>query len=172
MTEPYPEHRPNVGVVLFNAEGFVWFGKRFGAEGPWCWQFPQGGVDEDETLEQASLRELHEETGITSDLVAPLGMTEGWLAYDFPPEVLAQFGKNRWKGQKQRWFAYRYLGTDEDFNLTAVPPREFSKFRWVALSETPALVISWKRQVYARVVEAFRPFSVTRTSPAPSKRKG
>lgn len=159
MSDAYPHHRPNVGVVLFNAEGNVWLGKRYGADEPWCWQFPQGGMDEGETPEEAGLRELHEETGVTQELIEPLGSIEDWLAYDFPPEVLAQRSRNRWRGQKQRWFAYRYLGTDADFDLEAVPPQEFSEFRWVSLETTPQLIIPWKRDVYERVAEAFAPFS-------------
>lgn len=159
MSDAYPHHRPNVGVVLFNAEGKVWLGKRYGADEPWCWQFPQGGMDEGETPEEAVLRELHEETGVTKDLIEPLGSIEDWLAYDFPPEVLAQRSRNRWRGQKQRWFAYRYLGTDADFDLVAVPPQEFSEFRWVSLETTPQLIIPWKRDIYERVAEAFAPFS-------------
>lgn len=159
MSDAYPHHRPNVGVVLFNTEGKVWLGKRYGADEPWCWQFPQGGMDEGETPEEAGLRELHEETGVTQDLIEPLGSIEDWLAYDFPPEVLAQRSRNRWRGQKQRWFAYRYLGTDADFDLEAVPPQEFSEFRWVSLETTPQLIIPWKRDVYARVADAFAAFS-------------
>lgn len=159
MSDAYPHHRPNVGVVLFNVEGKVWLGKRYGADEPWCWQFPQGGMDDGETPEEAGLRELHEETGVTQDLIEPLGSVEDWLAYDFPPEVLAQRSRNRWRGQKQRWFAYRYLGTDADFDLEAVPPQEFSEFRWVSLETTPQLIIPWKRDIYERVAEAFAPFS-------------
>lgn len=159
MSDAYPHHRPNVGVVLFNASGKVWLGKRYGADEPWCWQFPQGGMDEGETPEEAGLRELYEETGVTADLVEPLGSITDWLAYDFPPEVLAQRSRNRWRGQKQRWFAYRYLGTDEDFDLKAVPPQEFSEFRWVSLETTPQLIIPWKRDIYEQVAEAFAPYS-------------
>lgn len=159
MSDAYPHHRPNVGVVLFNAEGNVWLGKRYGADEPWCWQFPQGGMDEGETPQEAGLRELHEETGVTQELIEPLGSIEDWLAYDFPPEVLAQRSRNRWRGQKQRWFAYRYLGTDADFDLEAVPPQEFAEFRWVSLETTPQLIIPWKRDVYERVAKAFAAFS-------------
>lgn len=159
MSAAYPEHRPNVGLVLFNSEGKVWLGKRYGADEPWCWQFPQGGMDEGETPEEAGLRELYEETGVTTDLIEPLGGIDDWLTYDFPPEVLAQRKKNRWRGQKQRWFAYRYLGTDAEFDLKAVPPQEFSEFRWVSLETTPQLIIPWKRDVYERVADAFAAFS-------------
>mgnify|MGYP001553094242 CR=1 FL=1 len=154
-TDAYPEHRPNVGVVLFNTAGLVWVGKRYATAGPYAWQFPQGGIDEGEDPEAAALRELYEETGVTADLAEKLGEIPGWLVYDFPPEVLGKRSRNRWKGQKQRWFAYRFLGTDTCFDLKAVPPQEFEAFRWAPLSETPALIIPWKRPVYEQVAEGF-----------------
>ncbi|XBQ17418.1 MAG: RNA pyrophosphohydrolase [Oceanicaulis sp.] len=160
MSAPdYPEHRPNVGVVLFNTQGLVWIGKRYASSGPWTWQFPQGGVDPGEDIETAALRELYEETGATEDLVEPLGAIEDWLVYDFPPDVLAQRKKNRWKGQKQRWFAYRFIGTDAAFDLRAVPPQEFETFRWERLERVPQLIIPWKRAVYEQVADAFAPFA-------------
>jgi len=157
--DAYPEHRPNVGVVLFNTAGLVWIGKRYATAGPYAWQFPQGGVDEGEDAEAAALRELYEETGVTADLAEKLGEIPGWLAYDFPPEVLGKRSRNKWKGQKQRWFAYRFLGTDTCFDLKAVPPQEFEAFRWAPLAETPALIIPWKRPVYEQVAEGFKAFA-------------
>ena len=160
VRDPFPEHRPNVGVVLFNPAGKVWIGKRYAQAGRYVWQFPQGGIDDGETPEAAAVRELHEETGATKDLVEPLGDIAGWLAYDFPPEVLAQRRRNRWKGQKQRWFAYRFLGADSCFDLKAVPPQEFEAFRWEELSAVPALVIPWKRGVYEQVAAGFGPLAI------------
>jgi putative (di)nucleoside polyphosphate hydrolase len=157
--DAYPDHRPNVGVVLFNTAGRVWIGKRYATAGPYAWQFPQGGIDKGEDAEAAALRELYEETGVTADLAEKLGEIPGWLAYDFPPEVLGKRRKNRWKGQKQRWFAYRFLGTDTCFDLKAVPPQEFEAFRWAKLSETAELIIPWKRPVYEQVAEGFSVFS-------------
>jgi len=152
----FPEHRPNVGVVLFNPAGLVWVGRRYASSGPHNWQFPQGGVDPGEDPETAARRELYEETGVTEDLVEKLDEIPGWLAYDFPPEVLGQRRKNRWKGQKQRWFAYRFIGADSCFDLKAVPPQEFDAFKWVPLEDTPELIIAWKRPVYERVVAHFK----------------
>lgn len=152
------QYRPNAGIVLFNRDGLTWIGRRFQEAGPWTWQWPQGGMDAGEDPLEAAYRELYEETGVRADQVAPLGAVEGWLAYDFPPEVLALRKKN-WKGQRQRWFAFRFLGTDADFDLTAVPPQEFETFRWERLERVPELIIPWKRTVYEEVVRAFAPFA-------------
>ena len=151
-------YRPNVGIVLFNGDGLTWVGKRFEESGPWVWQWPQGGMDAGEPPQEAAYRELFEETGIRIDQAVLLGSIEGWLAYDFPPEVLARRKKN-WKGQRQRWFAFRFLGTDADFDLTTVPPQEFESFRWERLERVPELIIPWKRAVYEQVVEAFSGFA-------------
>ena len=151
-------YRPNAGIVLFNREGLTWIGKRYQEQGPFVWQWPQGGMDAGEDRVAAALRELYEETGIRADQVEALGTIEHWLAYDFPPEVLALRKKN-WKGQRQRWFAYRFLGTDADFDLTAVPPQEFEEFRWERLERVPELIIPWKRPVYEEVARAFARFA-------------
>ena len=151
-------YRPNAGIVLFNRDGLSWIGRRYRETGPWVWQFPQGGMDAGEDPAEAALRELYEETGIRADQVELLGSIEDWLAYDFPPEVLALRKKN-WKGQRQRWFAFRFLGTDSDFDLTAVPPQEFEAFRWEKLERVPELIIPWKRAVYVEVAKAFSAFA-------------
>ncbi|MCC5982381.1 MAG: RNA pyrophosphohydrolase [Oceanicaulis sp.] len=152
-------YRPNAGIVLFNRDGLCWIGRRYRETGPWVWQFPQGGMDAGEDPAEAALRELYEETGIPAEQVDLLGSIEDWLAYDFPPEVLALRKKN-WKGQRQRWFAYRFLGTDSDFDLTAVPPQEFEAFRWEELGRVPEMIIPWKRAVYQEVARQFAKFAV------------
>jgi len=154
MSEDYPDHRPNVGVVLFNAEGKVWLGKRAKTPEPWNWQFPQGGVDEGEDLHAAALRELEEETGVTS--VEYLARTEGWIVYDFPPEV-KKFGK--WAGQKQVWFALRFTGQDSEIRLDAHHQVEFEAWRWARLDEAPQLIIPFKRAAYVQVATAFGQFA-------------
>lgn len=150
-------YRPNVGVVLFNAEGRVWLGRRAGAPEPYNWQFPQGGVDDGEDLFAAALRELEEETGVTS--VKVLGQTDGWITYEFPPEVLASGGGRGWKGQKQAWFAFLFTGEEAEIRLDAHNEVEFDAWRWGALDEAPELVIPFKRAAYVKVVDAFRGFS-------------
>lgn len=151
-------YRPNAGIVLFNRDGLTWIGRRYRETGRWIWQWPQGGMDAGEDPQAAAYRELYEETGIRTGQVSLLGTIESWLAYDFPPEVLAQRKKN-WKGQRQRWFAFRFLGTDADFDLTAVPPQEFEDFRWEKLERVPELIIPWKRAVYEDVVRQFGEFA-------------
>lgn len=159
--DPYPHHRANVGIALFNPHGQVWLGRREGTPPPWNWQLPQGGIDAGEDAAAAALRELEEETGIAPQKVELLGEIPGWLAYDYPPDVREdpRFHKKRHLGQKQRWFALRFTGSDSDVRLDAHAEVEFDAWRWGALSEIPELIIPWKRDIYERVAEAFRPFS-------------
>lgn len=154
-------YRPNAGAVLFNAEGKVWIGRRADTPPPWQWQFPQGGIDPGETPEAAGLRELYEETGIAADKVEPLGRIADWLTYDFPPEVRDhhKHAKRGNLGQKQRWFAYRFLGTDADVDLDVHGEVEFDAWRWEDLAAVPPLIIPWKRHVYDVVAREFARFS-------------
>ncbi|HYG28484.1 MAG TPA: RNA pyrophosphohydrolase [Caulobacteraceae bacterium] len=153
----YPEHRPNVGIVLFHPDGRVWYGRRAGVPGEHRWQFPQGGVDEGEELYTAALRELEEETGVTSTQL--LGRTDGWIAYDFPPEYRHKKAARGWKGQKQAWFALRFTGEEAEIRLDRHEEVEFDAWRWGRLDEAPELVIPFKRAAYAQVVEAFAKFA-------------
>ncbi len=150
-------HRPNVGVVLFNGEGRVWLGRRADTPGPFNWQFPQGGVDPRETTAQAALRELREETGATS--VVYLGETREWLAYDFPPGHRRTRIAERWVGQKQLWFAYRFVGDDAEFDLGGHDEVEFDAWRWATFEEALAGVVAFKRDIYRQVIEAFARFA-------------
>lgn len=146
-------YRPNVGMVVFNAEGRVWIGRRVGAPGPNNWQFPQGGVDPGEDLEAAARRELEEETGMVS--VSPLGRTEGWITYDFPPEAQGSKLARGHKGQAQAWFAFRFEGEESEVRLEMHHQVEFDAWRWARLDEALDLVVPFKRDAYARVIAAF-----------------
>jgi putative (di)nucleoside polyphosphate hydrolase len=146
-------YRSNVGVVLFNARGQVWYGHRAGMAPDEGWQFPQGGVDAGEDLEIAARRELAEETGVRSASV--LARTADWLTYDYPPGMRGSKAARGWKGQKQVWFALRFDGAESEIDLTAHPHVEFDAWRWGALSEAADLIVGFKRQVYLQVAAAF-----------------
>jgi putative (di)nucleoside polyphosphate hydrolase len=154
-------YRPCVGIMLINRDGRVWVGRRrpkwAGDTSSYIWQMPQGGITAGESVSQAALRELEEETGVSS--VELLAEAPGWLSYDLPDELLGIALKGRYRGQRQKWFAMRFIGADSEIDIT---PRgghkaEFDAWRWVAASELPALIVPFKRQVYADVVSAFAP---------------
>ena len=158
-TAPIEQYRPCVGVAVFNADGKVWLGKRFGQKGPYNWQMPQGGMDKGETPEVSAARELFEETGITLDMVTPIGEVTDWLFYDFPSHYQGKKATKGWQGQRQRWFAFRFQGEASQVDLKSHGPQEFSKWRWGELSETPELIVPFKRKVYERLASEFERFS-------------
>jgi putative (di)nucleoside polyphosphate hydrolase len=160
VTQDLDLYRPNVGVVLFDAGGRVWLGRRANTPGPHNWQFPQGGVDPGEDLEAAARRELAEETGAAN--AAYLDCTTDWVAYDFPPGHGGAKALRGWKGQKQVWFAFRFQGADTDFDLTAHGPPEFDAWRWAYLEEAAELIVPFKKAAYRRVVEAFGALAASR----------
>lgn len=157
MTD-FPHHRPNVGVVLFHPDGRVWYGRRARTPGPHHWQFPQGGVDEGEDYEAAARRELAEETGVTS--VEPLAEIQQWIAYDFPPDYGGSKQARGWKGQKQKWFAFRFTGEESEIDLEQHAEIEFDAWRWGRLDEAPGLIVPFKRAAYEQVVAAFAPLVI------------
>ncbi|MEZ5994337.1 MAG: RNA pyrophosphohydrolase [Hyphomonadaceae bacterium] len=162
MTEPKDTrlYRPNVGLALFHRDGLVLLGKRAGAAGPYQWQMPQGGIDRGETAADAAYRELEEEVGVRAAHVTLLEETEDWLYYDFPRDVRTKMRpRGRYRGQKQKWFAFRFTGRDADIRLDTHTP-EFSDWRWSALETAPELVIPFKRPTYDEVVRRFQRFSV------------
>jgi putative (di)nucleoside polyphosphate hydrolase len=158
MKLPY---RPNVGAVLFNAEGLILVARRAdmpNAEGaPGGWQLPQGGVDEGEDLRMAVLRELEEEVGTAKANI--IAEHPEWLNYDLPPELVGKALGGKYRGQTQKWFALRFTGTDADIRLDLDPHPEFDAWRWARLSELPAMAVAFKRQIYERLAVDFAEFA-------------
>ena len=150
-------YRRCVGAVLFNRDGLVWVGKRIPKSGDNftdAWQMPQGGIDDGEDSQISVFRELHEETGI--DAAEIIAETSGWLTYELPEHLRGISWGGKYRGQKQKWYALRYLGEDQDFDLNAFDTPEFSSWRWVRLEEVLELIVPFKHDVYKQLVSEFR----------------
>jgi putative (di)nucleoside polyphosphate hydrolase len=164
MSEPKP-YRPNVGIALFNADGHVLIGRRFRDDGPEIvlpgleWQMPQGGVDEGEDHRAAAFRELWEETSVRS--ADYLGETD-WLTYEFPPFEDPSHRLAKFRGQRQKWFALRFTGTETEIDPRTPrngQPAEFDAWRWERLDRVADLVVPFRREVYRAVAESFARFA-------------
>ena len=152
-------YRPCVGVMLLNAEGLVWIGRRFQKQnddgvGRW-WQMPQGGIDKGEDPAVAARRELAEETSVHSaDIIAE---APGWYNYDIPEHLVGQSWNGKYRGQTQKWFALRFTGKDSEINLAPEGPKqEFDQWRWAKMNEMLDLIVPFKKPVYEKVVAAFK----------------
>lgn len=154
-------YRPCVAVMLFNAQGEVWLGRRVpkwdGGQLASPWQCPQGGIDPGENPQDAAYRELVEEIGC--DNVALLAESREWYRYDLPAEALGIALSGQYRGQAQKWFAMQFLGDESEINLIPPPPhkQEFDAWCWTPMDEVPRRVIAFKRPVYAAVIDEFRP---------------
>ena len=149
-------YRPCVGVMLVNADGKVFVGKRIdNREGDW-WQMPQGGVDKGEDLRDAAARELWEETGVKARHVTFLAQTKEELLYDLPEELMGKLWGGKYRGQRQTWFLGRFDGSDADVDLNAHKPPEFEHWRWVEPELLPELIVPFKKRVYRTVLDEFR----------------
>ena len=144
-------YRPCVGIMLFNRDGRVFVARRIDMVSA-AWQMPQGGIDPGEEPVDAAFRELGEEIGTRAAEV--MAETEDWLEYDLPIELIGKLWKGRFRGQRQKWFAMRFLGEDADIDIETATP-EFSEWKWVGLPELPGLIVPFKRNLYAELVRRY-----------------
>jgi putative (di)nucleoside polyphosphate hydrolase len=144
-------YRPGIGIVLLNARGEIFVGRRADVQGE-AWQMPQGGIDDRESPREAAVRELKEEIGTdNAEIIAESGR---WFTYDVPEEFARKAWNGRWKGQRQKWFVMLFKGADRDIHLEGDHP-EFNAWRWVLPNELPALAASFKRQLYFDIIGEF-----------------
>lgn len=138
--------------MLLNREGLIFVGKRIDqtVEG---WQMPQGGIDDGEEPRQAAMRELKEEAG--TDKAEIIAEMNDWITYDLPAHLVGVAFHGKYRGQRQKWFALRFLGDDGDIDLHAHEP-EFSAWKWLTIEELPQVIVPFKRDSYAKIVTAFR----------------
>lgn len=171
MNQPEPRKTENgqlplrsgVGIVLVNRDGLVWVGHRrpgwYPDDPTPIWQMPQGGITAHEDPLKAALRELYEETNISS--VEVIGATSGWLVYEVPTHALGLAMKGRYRGQRQRWFAMRFTGNDSEIDVTGTKnghKAEFQGWRWASASDVLATTVDHKRAVYAAAFDEFAQF--------------
>lgn len=155
MTEDLP-YRRCVGAVLFNDGGRVLVCRRRDVATE-SWQLPQGGIDAGEEPEDAVKRELAEEIG--TDKAEIIGECPDWLSYDLPRGAVGRALGGRYRGQRQKWFALRFTGADDDIDLAKSAHPEFSDWKWVPIEDLPSLIVPFKRPVYESIVRHFRRFA-------------
>ncbi|CDG19064.1 RNA pyrophosphohydrolase [Xenorhabdus doucetiae] len=156
-------YRPNVGIVICNRQGQVLWARRYGQH---SWQFPQGGINPGESPEQAMYRELFEEVGLNRKDVRVLASTRSWLRYKLPKRLVRWDTKPVCIGQKQRWFLLQLLCNEADINVQRSKTPEFDGWRWVSYWYPVRQVVSFKRDVYRRVMKEFSSIVMSAQEPA------
>ena len=144
-------YRRGVGIALIDARGRVLVAQRLDTK-EFAWQMPQGGIDKGETPREAAVRELHEEIG--TDKARIIAVTRTWLHYDLPTDLQSRVWKGKYRGQEQKWFLMKFLGTDADINIATAHP-EFSAWKWLPFAQLPRVIVGFKRDIYKQVLDAF-----------------
>ncbi len=140
--------RIGVGAIVLNKKNKVFVGKR--KDNPVNkWQMPQGGVDKNETLIDAMRRELKEETSIKN--IEILKELKDWTEYELPDYLLGKIWKGKYRGQKQKWFVVRFLGSDEEINVETNRP-EFIEWQWLDIENLPNVIVHFKKRVYEKLI--------------------
>jgi putative (di)nucleoside polyphosphate hydrolase len=146
-------YRPAAGIMVVNRDGKVFVGQRMDSTLE-AWQMPQGGIDEGEDALTAALRELGEETGIAADKVELIATADEELLYDLPDDLVGKLWGGRYRGQRQTWFLFRFLGEDSDVEIRT-EHQEFRAWRWADPADLPAMIVPFKRKLYHDVLAAF-----------------
>jgi putative (di)nucleoside polyphosphate hydrolase len=152
-------YRPGVGIMLLNPRGEALVAQRLDMPSA-AWQMPQGGIDKGEKPVEAAWREMHEEIG--TDKATLLAESRDWLRYDLPADLVPRLWGGRFRGQEQKWFAFRFAGKDSDIDIATKNP-EFSAWKWAVLVDLPDLIVPFKRQLYRDLVAEFSHLVETET---------
>ena len=147
-------YRSNVGIMMVNEKGYVFVGQRLDNNQN-AWQMPQGGIDAGEDPETAAYRELLEETGVKKQDVRFVASSSQWLSYDLPEDLIPILWNGKFRGQKQKWFLFKFLGEDGDINI-ATEHREFSKWKWISKENLLKEIVPFKKSVYENVLKEFK----------------
>ena len=147
-------YRSNVGIMMVNEKGYVFVGQRLDNNQN-AWQMPQGGIDAGEDPETAAYRELLEETGVKKQDIRFLASSSQWLSYDLPEDLIPILWNGKFRGQKQKWFLFKFLGEDRDINIATEHP-EFSKWKWISKENLLKEIVPFKKSVYENVLEEFK----------------
>ena len=147
------QYRPNVGIVIFNSDKNIWIGKRLDNNTKEGWQLPQGGIEYQEEPLDAALREVYEETGITT--IKNIATIDNWIKYNLPLDI----AKNKWGGkyigQKQKWYLFYFYGNENEINININKQPEFSKWKWADEQYIRDNVTNFRKDVYKKVFQSF-----------------
>jgi putative (di)nucleoside polyphosphate hydrolase len=144
-------YRPCVGIMLLNAQRQVFVAQRI-EQLVEAWQMPQGGIDPGEEPHIAAMRELEEEIGTCNARI--IAESADWLTYDLPPELIGVAWRGKYRGQRMKWFACDFLGSDSEININTAHP-EFNMWRWESMARLPDVIVPFKREMYAQLVREF-----------------
>ena len=150
------DYRPNVGMMIINQKKEIFVGKRIDHPSNF-WQMPQGGIDAQEIPSIAALREMQEEVGIKKNKVDLLTESKDWYYYSIPSDLAKTLWKGKYKGQRQKWFLYKFKGTDKDINIHTEHP-EFSDYKWVTKDFLVPNIVPFKKKIYEKLLLEFKDY--------------
>ena len=150
------DYRPNVGMMIINQKKEIFVGKRIDHPSNF-WQMPQGGIDAQEIPSIAALREMDEEVGIKKNKVDLLTESKDWYYYSIPSDLAKTLWKGKYKGQRQKWFLYKFKGTEKDINIHTEHP-EFSDYKWVTKDFLAPNIVPFKKKIYEKLLLEFKDY--------------